>query len=167
MWHGILRQWKSAPAEIRTLKIILQLLEPFFRFRLNTIKAAQQKLSPCSTTCPSLHQNWWIWKAFPTYTLKRAKISNSNKVIFFPSKEFTMLYQNSGQLITSVFKCRVGDNNEMVCQEVTVFLYSEQNLRIQAPVLTQRLNFCAISGTDKTSLQAEFELFSTWLLANI
>lgn len=45
--------------------------------------------------------------------------------------------------------------------------YSEQNLRTQAPILTQRLNFCAISGTDKTSLQAEFELLSTWLLANI
>lgn len=55
----------------------------------------------------------------------------------------------------------------MVYQEVTVYLYSEQNLRTHAPILTQRLNFCAISGTDKTSLQAEFELLSTWLLANI
>lgn len=61
----------------------------------------------------------------------------------------------------------MGDNNEMVYQEVTVYLYSEQNLRTQAPILTQRLNFCATSGADKASLQAEFELLSTWLQANI
>lgn len=61
----------------------------------------------------------------------------------------------------------MGDNSEMVYQEVTVYLYSEQNWRTQASILTQRLNFCAISGIDKTSLQAELELLSSWLLANI
>lgn len=48
---------ESAVAEIRKLKIILQLLESFLRFRLNAAKPAQQKLPACSTTCPSLHQN--------------------------------------------------------------------------------------------------------------
>lgn len=45
--------------------------------------------------------------------------------------------------------------------------YSEQNLRTQALILTQRLNFFLISGTNKTSLSAKLELISTWLSANI